>query len=171
MKCAKYCTRPRNLCTSLRFLGMCHSRMHAILSASACRPLSSIMWPRQSILLEYKLHFAVSTKRQVLQSFWSTYLKLRSWSSRVKLNMNRSLRYICTQMPIPSRKMTVMSHWNDPGTLQSPCCITLLSCVPYTVANAVLCTSSGSMHTCSYALDKLIFKRYFACTTSIRICS
>ena len=72
-------------------------------------------------------------------------------------------------MPIASQKITVTNHWNVAGALQLPGCITLLCIVPKTVAKAVLYTSSGSMRTCSYALDKSIFERYFAHVTSIRI--
>src|ERR1700729_2886984 len=52
IKCARYCTRPRNHCTSCLFLGVRHSRTRAILSESAWMLRSSMMWPRQSIRLE-----------------------------------------------------------------------------------------------------------------------
>src|ERR1700734_1832121 len=45
IKCARYCTRPRNHYTSCLFLGVHHSRTQAIISESAWIPPSSMMGP------------------------------------------------------------------------------------------------------------------------------
>ena len=68
-------------------------------------------------------------------------------------------------------KITVISHWNIEGALQSPICITWLLNVPSTVANTVLWTCSGMMRICSYASDILSFERYVALAISLQMIS
>ena len=46
---------------------------------------------------------------------------------------------------IKSRKIIVIMRWNVAGALQSPICIVWLTYVPYIVANALLCMSSGTV--------------------------
>ena len=60
---------------------------------------------------------------------------------------------MCTNLPIKSQKITVISLWKVAEALQSPCCIVWLTNVPYILANAVFHTSCGLTYICSYALD------------------
>ena len=83
--------------------------------------------------------------------------------------MNISSRYTWMNQLMQSLKITVISHWNVEGVLQSPICITWLLNVPSTVANAILWTCSGTMHICSYASDISSFDRYLALAISLQM--
>ena len=67
--------------------------------------------------------------------------------------------------------MAVISRWNVEGELQSPICITWLTNVPRTVANAVFGIEGRSMHICSYASDISSFDRYAARAISFQMIS
>ena len=144
---------------SLNVLGHLHSRMHCILSASACIPRSSIIWLRHSNLLLRKRWWSLK--------HWNMIPRCFLCSSIEHEYMNMSSKYTWMNRLMQSQKMVVISRWNVEGALQSPICITWLLNVPSTVANAVLWTCSGTMRICSYASDISSFDRYAALAISL----